>query len=288
MAQIKKINIKGVEYDITGDTSYVENETLVISKGTSESSGTGGGETIFEVALTGVTISGSTITIPTQSVAITEEQYETLTTNRNAVIRATLIENVLIMELKPFISEVEGLNLRTWYGFFQYDTISIGLKCVMDFYAGALVFENIGAINEGAGASNNIIIDLGEIDYSENKFSIDVVVGTHISQEDYYKAYVNGLHTFIILNDIFGAKMTLCVIQGMTTTNEVAAGTIITCPLSTIISGWGIVSGYENDVYFTRIDSSINKTPDGRTMKLTFTKITISNGITTTTTTTTE
>lgn len=48
MAQIKKINIKGVEYDlagsgnITADTAYVDNKTLYIEEGTTAGGGGGG------------------------------------------------------------------------------------------------------------------------------------------------------------------------------------------------------------------------------------------------------
>lgn len=48
MAQIKKVNIKGVEYDIAGsgssttDTAYVENKTLYIEEGTTTGDGSGG------------------------------------------------------------------------------------------------------------------------------------------------------------------------------------------------------------------------------------------------------
>ena len=56
MAQIKKINIKGVEYDLAGsgssttDTAYVDNKTLYIEEGTT----TGGGENKTLVAKWGV------------------------------------------------------------------------------------------------------------------------------------------------------------------------------------------------------------------------------------------
>ena len=54
MAQIKKINIKGVEYDLAGsgnsttDTAYVDNKTLYIEEGTTASGGNG----VLEIDLT--------------------------------------------------------------------------------------------------------------------------------------------------------------------------------------------------------------------------------------------
>jgi hypothetical protein len=55
MAQIKKINIKGVEYDLAGsgssttDTAYVDNKTLYIEEGTT--AGGGGSENNLEIDL---------------------------------------------------------------------------------------------------------------------------------------------------------------------------------------------------------------------------------------------
>lgn len=212
MAEITKINIDGVVYDITGDTAYVENETLVISKGTSEGGGSGEAEIIFEVALTGVTFNTTTgnINIPNQSVAITEEQYNTIMTNKNVVIKAIIdIESQgasLFIYLKPFTTQIEGADyFNVWYGFFQatdgtMNVYNVGLKCIFNFNS-ALIFENIGLINEGSGGSEKYYIET-TMNTETGEFSpITEIVGLDSSSEFFQAAKEGNLYLKVNDND---------------------------------------------------------------------------------------
>lgn len=89
MAQIKKINIKGVEYDLAGsgssttDTAYVDNKTLYIEEGTTAGGGASG-EKVLEVEVLRSDIS-------TSSVAV-DDGVITLTFGASMVISFGMIE----------------------------------------------------------------------------------------------------------------------------------------------------------------------------------------------------